>query len=105
MKRYLCPNHAHLLTGKHKTIQLSSEHCTVCKWQNRPYTLKDFSAELKEISERMQFAADDETYDPFGFTYAQQFDNIIIEWYKSIHPSYMKTSIDKLLQELSYEKK
>lgn len=101
MKRNLCPQHSY---GRYKKpVMLTNDDCSLCRWENRPYTLLDFANALNHISEAMRIAAEDEYYDPHGITYAYDFNRIITEWFKNIHESYRNRAIKEMLEELKYE--
>ena len=96
MKRYLCPSHSHKLADKTKSILLSTEKCSICRWDKRPHTLKDLARELEYISEAMRFAAEDESYDPFGYTWSKPFEDLVVEYVKMIHVDYRKSFLERL---------
>lgn len=96
MKRFLCPNHAHFLRDKTKAIGLSITDCSVCRWENRPWTLADFATELENVAASMRFAHNDPDYDPHGITFLTDFERVVEQWIKHISPSYAKNFIDSL---------
>jgi hypothetical protein len=95
-KRYLCPQHIHHLKTQGKSIELSTEKCSVCRWEKRPWTLKDFAVEFKNISENLLFAHDNPDYDPFGITFMGDIEKTVKGFIKSIHPDYRKNFLKAL---------
>lgn len=102
-KRYLCPSHAHYLGVKAKPVQLSTEHCTICRWKNRPMSLGDFAREFENIAFNLRIAQEDPEHDPFGFTFAPLIENTTVEWLKMIHKDYRKNFLDRLVKEFDRE--
>lgn len=103
MKRFLCPSHAHRLKPKARPVQLSTEECSICKWEKRPYTLLDIARELEDIAVSMRVAHESPDYDPFGYSYAYPFQALILEWFRMMHEDYRKTyinEINKLLEDI-----
>jgi hypothetical protein len=94
MKRFLCSKHSHHI--KDKPIQLSTEKCSICRWGNRPWTLKDLAIELENVSAAMRFAHDDEYYDPFGYTYVQPLQDVVKAFINMMHPDYRKNFLEEL---------
>lgn len=102
-KRYLCPQHAHHLGIKSKPVQLSTEHCTICRWEKRPMTLGDFAREFEGIAYSLRNAQEDPWYDPHGFTFAPLIEDTTVEWLKMIHKDYRKNFLDRLDKEFGRE--
>lgn len=94
MKRYLCPSHGHLL--KTKPVGLSTELCSVCRWENRTWTLTDFASQLEDIAQSLRFADERPDYDPHGITYARDITSFIKTWLKTIHPDYRKGLLEEI---------
>lgn len=91
MKRFLCPQHSHHLVRirkDHKPIQLSTEKCSICRWEKRPWTLKDVAVELRHLAESLEMCHSDPYYDPFGVSFMGHFEEIVRGFLKSIHPGY-----------------
>ncbi len=96
MKRFLCHQHAYQYE-KDKPILLAKEDkCTICRWEARPYTFKDLVRHLEDVVANMRFAAEDEHYDPFGYTYTKDLEKTFELWAKMIHPSYRKNFFDRM---------
>ena len=94
MKRYLCPKHAHHI--KTKPINLSIENCTICKWENRPWTFGDFAAEMENIAASLRVCQDDLYYDPHGISYGGEMTEFMKAWINAIHPDYRKNLLEEL---------
>lgn len=88
MKRFLCPSHAHKL--KSKPVSLSTEKCSICRWENRPWTFGDFAVEMENIAYTFRLCQDDPYYDPHGISYGKEMTDLIKNWIKGIHPDYRK---------------
>lgn len=102
-KRYLCPSHAHHLGVKSKPVQLSIEQCTICRWEKRPMTLGDFAREFESIACSLRIAQEDPWYDPHGFTFGPQIEDVTVAWLKGIDKSYRKNFLDRLNEEFKSE--
>lgn len=96
MKRYLCPQHIHHLKTEGKSIQLSTEKCSICRWQKRPLSLKDMARELENIAWNLRFVHDEPDYDPFGFTYVGPLEKILNRFYNNMHPDYREGFIKSI---------
>lgn len=96
MKRFLCPQHSHQLKAKTRPVQLSSDECSICRWENRPWTLKDIAVELEIVADSMKFAHDNPEYDPHGVTFLEAFAETIKGFLKSTHPDYKKMFLDQI---------
>ena len=96
MKRFLCPRHAYLLKTKARPVQLSTPECSVCRWTNRRWTLKDVAVELRNVADLMEFCFEDEHYDPFGITFIDPFEEVVFGFLKSIHSGYRDNFLKKL---------
>lgn len=94
MKRFLCPKHSHLL--KTKPTMLSTTECTMCRWENRPMTLKDLARQLEDVAYSMRLAYEDEYYDPHGITWSYPFQDIIKDYLSMIHQDYRDNFIKDL---------
>lgn len=99
MKRFLCSKHSYHIKDKKRSIQLSTEDCSVCRWENRPWTLKDVATELENVASAMRYAHDDPDYDPFGITFIQPLQIVLKGLLKSIAPSYRKNFLEELNNE------
>lgn len=93
-KRFLCPIHSYRL--KTKPVILSKEKCSICRWEKRPWTLKDVAVELRNVADDMEFAHNDEYYDPHGITFLSSFEEVVKGFLKSIHPHYRKNFLNAI---------
>ena len=100
MKHNLCYKHAYHKKNKTRPIQLTDEaECSICRWDKRPDTKKDIARKLEDTAYSMRHAFDNPNYDPFGFSYAPDMENIILGWIKAINEPYKKQLVDKINQE------
>ena len=97
MKRYLCPIHAHHL--KEKPVSLSSDKCSICRWENRRWTLKDIAVKLQNISCSLLEAHNDPYFDPHGITYLDDFKEVIIGFINLMAPHYKKVFLEEIQNE------
>ncbi len=93
-KRFLCPNHGHHI--KRKPAILSTEQCTICRWDRRPWTLGDFSVELRNIAEVLSEAQKNPSWDPHGITFGDAIEGFIENWLKAIHKDYRRNLLKRL---------
>ncbi len=96
MKRFMCPEHTYRLKTGSKAVLLSTEQCSICKWDKRPWTLKDFALELEDIACSLHISHENPNYDPFGFTYAPQIEDFIVNWLKGVNPKYRKSLLKRI---------
>lgn len=102
MKRYLCSKHIHHLKNENKSVVLSQDKCSICRWEKRPLTLKDMARNLEGIAESMRIAYEDPYYDPFGITYRTIFP-LMNKFLKSCHVAYRKQFVDEITEGIEYE--
>lgn len=96
MKRFLCPKHIHHLKTEGKSIELSTEKCTICRWENRPWTLADLAYELEGLAYTLRMVHDSPGYDPHGISYGRDMNNLVLTWMRMIHPDYRKQLLNEI---------
>jgi len=96
MKRELCDKHYHHAKLKSANIIKDNPKCSICRWENRPWTLKDFATEFRNIADSLEICHDNPYYDPFGITFSKDIEDTVINFLNSIHPDYRKIMLDKI---------
>lgn len=99
MKRFLCPKHIHHLKKEGKSVELSTEKCSICKWNKRIWTLADLARQLEDVASSLRESHRDPYYDPFGYGYVQPLQEVIREFIRSMHIDYRKNFIKGLTNE------
>ncbi len=103
MKRFLCPQHIHHLKTEGKSVLLSSEKCSICKYEKRPTSLKDTARQLEDIAISMRIAYNDPYYDPFGYSFINPLEETINKFLKAISPCYAKRFIETISKDVKLE--
>lgn len=99
MKRSLCSNHMYHLKTEGKTATLNQTSCSICRWNDRPLTLKDMARQLEWIAESMRIAHEDPYYDPFGFTYVGDLEKTLNRFYNTMHIDYRDNFIKGIMKD------
>lgn len=104
-KRELCQNHTSYIKNKSCNISKDNPNCSICRWQERPITLKDFARDLEGIAENLRFAHDHPDYDPHGITFLGDFENVVVKFLNSIDKSYRKNMLESIVGKVRDETK
>lgn len=97
--RYLCCGHTYVTrinaTLLNKPIVLSdTDRCSICRWEARPWTLKDVAVELRNIADAMEQAYIDPYSDPFGLTYSRPLIDAMKGLMDRTNSAYLETFLE-----------
>jgi hypothetical protein len=95
MKRFLCSEHSHKIKDTKKPISFSDKECSFCRYENRPWTIKDIAVSLENAAISMKYAFDDPHSDPFGFSFLPELEEAMVAFLKVIESSYRDRLLEK----------
>lgn len=95
MKRFLCSEHSYKIKDTKKPISFSDKECSFCRYENRPWTIKDIAVSLENAAISMKYAFDDPYSDPFGFSFLPELEEAMVAFLKVIESSYRDRLLEK----------